>query len=54
MRTNFEKIVSKKERRHAGEFAGEPRKRRKKTQARGSSAKRMYWDQLQTNYKVGR
>lgn len=51
---NFEKIVSKKERRKAGEFAGEPRKRRKKTQARGSSAKRMDWDQLQTNYKAGR
>ena len=51
---NFEKIVSKKERRQAGEFAGEPRKRRNKTQARGSSAKRMDWDQLQTNIKGGR
>lgn len=52
MRTNFERIVSKKERRHTGEFAGEPRKRRKKTQARGSSAKRMDWNQLQTNYRA--
>lgn len=49
---NFEKIVSKKDRRQAGEFAGEPRKRRKKTQKRGSAAKRMDWDQLQTNYRA--
>lgn len=51
---NFEKIISKKERRQAGEFAGEHRKRRKKTQPRGSAAKRMDWEQLQTNYKAGR
>lgn len=55
MRTNFEKIrTKKKDRRQAAEFAGEPRKRRKKTQDRGGSAKRMDWDQLQTNIKVGR
>ena len=54
MRTNFEKIRTNKDRRQAGEFAGEPRKRRKKTQARGGSAKRMDLDQLQTNYKAGR
>lgn len=49
---NFEKIRTNKDRRQAGEFAGEPRKRRKKTQARGGSAKRMNWDQLQTNYRA--
>lgn len=49
---NFEKIRTNKDRRQAGEFAGEPRKRRKKTQARGSSSKRMNWDRLQTNYRA--
>lgn len=52
MNRNFEKITTKKARRQAGEFAGEPRNRRKKTQARGSSAKRMDWQQLQTNYRT--
>ena len=51
---NFEPIKTKQQKRREGEYSGEPRKRRKKTQARGGSAKRMDWDQLQNNYKEGR
>lgn len=50
---NFEKIRTNKDRRASGEIVDSHR-RRKKTQKRGSAAKRMDWDQLQTNYKVGR
>lgn len=49
---NFEKIRTNKDRRAAGEIVDSQR-RRKKTQKRGSAAKRMDWDQLQTNYKAG-
>ena len=48
---NFEKIRTNKDRRAAGEIVDSHR-RRKKTQKRGSAAKRMDWDQLQTNYKA--
>ncbi len=50
---NFEKIRTNKDRRAAGEIVDSHR-RRKKTQKRGSAAKRMDWDQLKTNIKVGR
>lgn len=50
---NFEKIRTNKDRRAAGEIADSHR-RRKKTQKRGSAAKRMDWDQLQTNIKAAR
>ena len=50
---NFEKIRTNKDRRAAGEIVDSHR-RSKKTQKRGSAAKRMDWDQLQTNYKAGR
>ena len=53
MRTNFEKIRTNKDRRATGEIV-DSHSRRKKTQKRGSAAKRMDWDQLQTNYKAGR
>lgn len=39
---NFEKIISKKQKRQAGEFAGEPRNRRKKTQPRGGKQRYCY------------
>lgn len=48
---NFEKIRTNKDRRAAGEIVDSYR-RRKKTQKRGSAAKRMDWDQLQTNYRA--
>lgn len=50
---NFEKIRTNKDRRAAGEIVDSHRSR-KKTQKRGSAAKRMDWDQLQTNIKAGR
>lgn len=53
MRTNFEKIRTNRDRRAAGEIVDSHR-RGKKTQKRGRAAKRMDWDQLQTNYKAGR
>ena len=53
MRTNFERIRTNKDRRAAGEIVDSHRSR-KKTQRRGGAEKRMDWDQLQTNYKVGR
>lgn len=52
MQKNFEKIRTNKDRRADGEIVDSHR-RRKKTQKRGSAVKRMDWDQLQTNYKVG-
>lgn len=52
MRTNFEKIRTNKDRRAAGEIVDSHR--RKKTQKRGSAAKRMDWEQLQTNIRAGR
>lgn len=48
MRTNFEKMP-KRQRQHEEGY-----KRHKKTQRRGSNAKRMDWDQLQTNIKAAR
>lgn len=50
---NFERIRTNKDRHAAGEIVDSHR-RRKKTQKRGGSPKRIDWDQLQTNYKVGR
>lgn len=48
---DFEKIRTNKDRRAAGEIVDSHR-HRKKTQKRGSAAKRMDWDQLQTNYRA--
>lgn len=53
MRTNFEKIRTNRDRRAAGEIVDSHRSC-KKTQKRGSASKRMDWDQLQANIKVGR